>query len=143
MPNKNKKDKEPPKPGKSGKSGKESPDNVDHEVSNKKSNSAPPPTQVSKIKVPTPQTVVKKEKRQSSSRFNVSNNRELQKLLALKVCSGTCSLLLTRTPDRWTCSRSLISTLNRWTCSRSLISTLNRWTCSRFRKSYQPNGRKV
>ncbi|MEE6493684.1 hypothetical protein FKM82_016917 [Ascaphus truei] len=84
MPNKNKKDKEPPKPGKSGKSGKEGQDNPEHEVSNKKANSAPPPTQVSKIKVPTPQNVVKKEKRQSSSRFNVSNNRELQKLAALK-----------------------------------------------------------
>uniref|UniRef100_A0A803VEL3 Uncharacterized protein n=1 Tax=Ficedula albicollis TaxID=59894 RepID=A0A803VEL3_FICAL len=44
----------------------------------------PPPAQLSKIKVPAPQTVVKKEKRQSSSRFNVSNNRELQKLPALK-----------------------------------------------------------
>uniref|UniRef100_A0A7M4F104 Serine/threonine protein phosphatase 2A regulatory subunit n=1 Tax=Crocodylus porosus TaxID=8502 RepID=A0A7M4F104_CROPO len=53
-------------------------------VSNKKSNSAPPPAQLSKIKVPAPQTVLKKEKRQSSSRFNVSNNRELQKLPALK-----------------------------------------------------------
>ncbi|RMB98718.1 hypothetical protein DUI87_24937 [Hirundo rustica rustica] len=55
-----------------------------YEVSNKKSNSTPPPAQLSKIKVPAPQTVVKKEKRQSSSRFNVSNNRELQKLPALK-----------------------------------------------------------
>ncbi|NXO37477.1 2A5G phosphatase, partial [Locustella ochotensis] len=54
------------------------------QVSNKKSNSTPPPAQLSKIKVPAPQTVVKKEKRQSSSRFNVSNNRELQKLPALK-----------------------------------------------------------
>lgn len=53
-------------------------------MSNKKSNSTPPPAQLSKIKVPAPQTVVKKEKRQSSSRFNVSNNRELQKLPALK-----------------------------------------------------------
>lgn len=53
-------------------------------MSNKKSNNAPPPAQLSKIKVPAPQTVVKKEKRQSSSRFNVSNNRELQKLPALK-----------------------------------------------------------
>ncbi|XP_075471170.1 serine/threonine-protein phosphatase 2A 56 kDa regulatory subunit gamma isoform isoform X5 [Ascaphus truei] len=75
---------EPPKPGKSGKSGKEGQDNPEHEVSNKKANSTPPPTQVSKIKIPTPQNVVKKEKRQSSSRFNVSNNRELQKLAALK-----------------------------------------------------------
>ncbi|KAM5129503.1 serine/threonine-protein phosphatase 2A 56 kDa regulatory subunit gamma isoform 1-T1 [Mantella aurantiaca] len=84
MPNKNKKDKEPPKAGKSGKSAKEGQENPEHEVSNKKANNAPPATQVSKIKVPTPQVVVKKEKRQSSSRFNVSNNRELQKLPALK-----------------------------------------------------------
>ncbi|CAI9531905.1 unnamed protein product, partial [Staurois parvus] len=84
MPNKNKKEKEPPKAGKSVKSGKEGQENPDHEVSNKKANNTPPPAQVSKIKVPTPQTVVKKEKRQSSSRFNVSNNRELQKLPALK-----------------------------------------------------------
>ncbi|NXC70254.1 2A5G phosphatase, partial [Anhinga anhinga] len=54
------------------------------QVSNKKSNSNPPPAQLSKIKVPAPQTVLKKDKRQSSSRFNVSNNRELQKLPALK-----------------------------------------------------------
>ncbi|XP_075048276.1 serine/threonine-protein phosphatase 2A 56 kDa regulatory subunit gamma isoform isoform X1 [Mixophyes fleayi] len=84
MPNKNKKEKEPPKAGKSGKSGKEGQENPEHEVSNKKANSVPPPAQVSKIKLPTPQAVVKKEKRQSSSRFNVSNNRELQKLPALK-----------------------------------------------------------
>ncbi|XP_073205767.1 serine/threonine-protein phosphatase 2A 56 kDa regulatory subunit gamma isoform isoform X2 [Lepidochelys kempii] len=84
MPNKNKKEKEPPKLGKSGKSGKDGQDNQEHEVSNKKTNSSPPPAQLSKIKVPAPQTVLKKEKRQSSSRFNVSNNRELQKLPALK-----------------------------------------------------------
>ncbi|XP_030071400.1 serine/threonine-protein phosphatase 2A 56 kDa regulatory subunit gamma isoform isoform X2 [Microcaecilia unicolor] len=84
MPNKNKKEKEPPKSGKSGKSGKEGQDNPEHEVSNKKTNNIPPTAQISKIKIPTPQAVVKKEKRQSSSRFNVSNNRELQKLSALK-----------------------------------------------------------
>ncbi|XP_037756884.1 serine/threonine-protein phosphatase 2A 56 kDa regulatory subunit gamma isoform isoform X2 [Chelonia mydas] len=84
MPNKNKKEKEPAKLGKSGKSGKDGQDNQEHEVSNKKTNSSPPPAQLSKIKVPAPQTVLKKEKRQSSSRFNVSNNRELQKLPALK-----------------------------------------------------------
>ncbi|CAM5151927.1 unnamed protein product [Natator depressus] len=84
MPNKNKKEKEPAKLGKSAKSGKDGQDNQEHEVSNKKTNSSPPPAQLSKIKVPAPQTVLKKEKRQSSSRFNVSNNRELQKLPALK-----------------------------------------------------------
>ncbi|KAK2544030.1 hypothetical protein Q9966_002392, partial [Columba livia] len=76
--------KEPAKSAKSGKSGKDGQDNQEHEVSNKKSNSTPPPAQLSKIKVPAPQTVLKKEKRQSSSRFNVSINRELQKLPALK-----------------------------------------------------------
>uniref|UniRef100_A0A803Y3H3 Uncharacterized protein n=1 Tax=Meleagris gallopavo TaxID=9103 RepID=A0A803Y3H3_MELGA len=60
------------------------------QVSNKKSNSSPPPAQLSKIKVPAPQTVLKKEKRQSSSRFNVSNNRELQKLPALKGTDCEC-----------------------------------------------------
>lgn len=63
-------------------------------MSNKKSNSAPPPAQLSKIKVPAPQTVVKKEKRQSSSRFNVSNNRELQKLPALKGMSFQSGITL-------------------------------------------------
>ncbi|XP_038606484.1 serine/threonine-protein phosphatase 2A 56 kDa regulatory subunit gamma isoform isoform X2 [Tachyglossus aculeatus] len=85
MPNKNKKEKEPAKSGKGGKSGKEGPDNSEHEISNKKANSATPPqTPLSKIKVPSAQTVLKKEKRQSSSRFSISNNRELQKLPALK-----------------------------------------------------------
>ncbi|XP_043930481.1 serine/threonine-protein phosphatase 2A 56 kDa regulatory subunit gamma isoform isoform X2 [Protopterus annectens] len=83
MPNKTKKDKEPAKLGKSSKSGKDGQENQDNEVSSKKVNSAPPATQI-KIKLPTPQPVVKKEKRQSSSSFNISNNRELQKLPALK-----------------------------------------------------------
>lgn len=43
----------------------------------------PPPTQINKIKYPWP-TQNKKDKRQSSSRFNISKNRELQKLPALK-----------------------------------------------------------
>ncbi|XP_049851125.1 serine/threonine-protein phosphatase 2A 56 kDa regulatory subunit gamma isoform-like isoform X2 [Schistocerca gregaria] len=43
----------------------------------------PPPTQINKIKYPGPQHV-KKEKRQSSSRFNISKDRELQKLPAIK-----------------------------------------------------------
>ncbi|MBN3272938.1 2A5D phosphatase, partial [Polyodon spathula] len=50
----------------------------------KNSNNAPPTTQVSKVKLPGPQTAVKKEKRQSSSRVNLSNHRELQKLPAFK-----------------------------------------------------------
>uniref|UniRef100_A0A452T6N6 Serine/threonine-protein phosphatase 2A 56 kDa regulatory subunit n=1 Tax=Ursus maritimus TaxID=29073 RepID=A0A452T6N6_URSMA len=46
--------------------------------------SATPSTVSNKIKVPVPQPIVKKEKRQNSSRFNASNNRELQKLPSLK-----------------------------------------------------------
>ncbi|XP_032995480.1 serine/threonine-protein phosphatase 2A 56 kDa regulatory subunit gamma isoform isoform X4 [Lacerta agilis] len=88
MPNKNKKEKvsqEPPKAGKSGKSSKDVQDNLDMEVASKKSSSTVvPTTQIAKIKTPPVQPVVKKEKRQSSSRFNLANNRELQKLLALK-----------------------------------------------------------
>ncbi|KAK2709558.1 serine/threonine-protein phosphatase 2A 56 kDa regulatory subunit gamma isoform-like [Artemia franciscana] len=43
----------------------------------------PPPTPINKIKV-SPSPAIKKERRQSSSRFNVSRNRELQKLPPLK-----------------------------------------------------------
>ncbi|XP_048456045.1 serine/threonine-protein phosphatase 2A 56 kDa regulatory subunit delta isoform-like [Rhincodon typus] len=91
MPNKNKKDKEPPKTGKSGKSGtKDAQENAEVEISNKRpNNSTPPTTQLTKIKFPGPTAVVKKEKRQSSSRFNISNNRELQKLPPLKGLSST------------------------------------------------------
>ncbi|ELK28091.1 S-phase kinase-associated protein 1 [Myotis davidii] len=39
----------------------------------------------SKIKVPAVQPIVKKDKRQSSSRFSASSDRELQKLPSLKV----------------------------------------------------------
>ncbi|KAJ7419298.1 Serine/threonine-protein phosphatase 2A 56 kDa regulatory subunit delta isoform [Willisornis vidua] len=53
--------------------------------SNKRpSNSAPPPTQLNKIKYSGGPQIVKKERRHSSSRFNLSKNRELQKLPALK-----------------------------------------------------------
>uniref|UniRef100_A0A8C8D6S0 Serine/threonine protein phosphatase 2A regulatory subunit n=1 Tax=Oncorhynchus tshawytscha TaxID=74940 RepID=A0A8C8D6S0_ONCTS len=53
--------------------------------SNRKgSNSVPPATQLLKGKQPGSQTPVKKDKRQSSSRFSLSNNRELQKLPAFK-----------------------------------------------------------
>ncbi|KAK6297649.1 hypothetical protein J4Q44_G00322320 [Coregonus suidteri] len=51
----------------------------------KGSNSVPPTTQLLKGKQPGSQTPVKKDKRQSSSRFSLSNNRELQKLPAFKV----------------------------------------------------------
>lgn len=44
-------------------------------------NAPPPPTLINKIKLqPGGPTIIKKDKRQSSSRFNVSKNRELQKL---------------------------------------------------------------
>uniref|UniRef100_A0A9L0TQD2 Protein phosphatase 2 regulatory subunit B'gamma n=1 Tax=Equus caballus TaxID=9796 RepID=A0A9L0TQD2_HORSE len=85
MPNKNKKEKESPKAGKSGKSSKEGQDVVESEISSRKNSLAAVPSTVSsKIKVPVPQPIVKKDKRQNSSRFSVSNNRELQKLPSLK-----------------------------------------------------------
>lgn len=43
----------------------------------------PPPTLINKIKFPGPPHV-KKDKRQGSSRFNISKDRELQKLPLLK-----------------------------------------------------------
>ncbi|XP_064847548.1 serine/threonine-protein phosphatase 2A 56 kDa regulatory subunit gamma isoform-like isoform X1 [Oncorhynchus masou masou] len=80
MPNKAKKEKESGKVVKTG--GQEN----DHEQgSNRKgSNSVPPATQLLKGKQPGSQMPVKKDKRQSSSRFSLSNNRELQKLPAFK-----------------------------------------------------------
>lgn len=58
--------------------------------SNRKAgNSVPPPTQLLKGKQLGSQTPVKKDKRQSSSRFSLSNNRELQKLPAFK--GRTCN----------------------------------------------------
>lgn len=50
----------------------------------KASSSVPPTTQLLRGKQPGSQTPVKKDKRQSSSRFSLSNNRELQKLPAFK-----------------------------------------------------------
>ena len=73
------------KAGKSGKSSKEGQDIIESETSSRKNNlGAPPSTVSSKIKVPVAQPIVKKEKQQKSSRFNTSNNRELQKLPSLK-----------------------------------------------------------
>ncbi|XP_077408778.1 protein phosphatase 2, regulatory subunit B', gamma b isoform X2 [Vanacampus margaritifer] len=84
MPNKTKKDKDSSKSGKVGKSGGGQ-ENSQHEGSNRKtSNSVPPTTQLLKGKQPGSQTPVKKDKRQSSSCFSLSNNRELQKLPAFK-----------------------------------------------------------
>ena len=47
---------------------------------------APPPTQINKIKYSGPPHI-KKERRQSSSRFNITQNRELVKLPQLKEAS--------------------------------------------------------
>lgn len=56
-----------------------------YQGSNKKGgNSVPPTTQLLKGKQSGSQAAVKKEKRPSSSRFSLSNNRELQKLPAFK-----------------------------------------------------------
>ncbi|XP_040830983.1 serine/threonine-protein phosphatase 2A 56 kDa regulatory subunit gamma isoform isoform X3 [Ochotona curzoniae] len=84
MPNKNKKEKEVPKAGKSGKSSKEGQDTIDSEPISSRKNSLVGIQSTSKIKVPVLQPIVKKDRRQNSSRFSASNNRELQKLPALK-----------------------------------------------------------
>ncbi|KAM5337934.1 serine/threonine-protein phosphatase 2A 56 kDa regulatory subunit gamma isoform 2-T2 [Glossophaga mutica] len=85
MPNKNKKEKELPKAGKSGKSSKEGQEVIEPEIpSRKNSLTAVPSTVSAKIKASAPQPVAKKEKRQSSSRFSITYNRELQKLPSLK-----------------------------------------------------------
>ncbi|XP_064412698.1 serine/threonine-protein phosphatase 2A 56 kDa regulatory subunit delta isoform isoform X2 [Latimeria chalumnae] len=102
MPNKAKKEKEPAKSAKShtknssssssggsGSGGKDAgPENSEEaqqQSTNKRpSNSVPPPTQLNKIKYSGGPQIVKKERRQSSSHFNLSKNRELQKLPALK-----------------------------------------------------------
>ncbi|GIY18455.1 hypothetical protein CDAR_495801 [Caerostris darwini] len=52
-----------------------------------KNANVPPPTQLTKIKYSGP-PYVKKDKRQTSSRFNISKNRELQKLPLLKDAQG-------------------------------------------------------
>ncbi|KAK3877601.1 hypothetical protein Pcinc_017680 [Petrolisthes cinctipes] len=44
----------------------------------------PPPTQINKIKLGPGAPLIKKDKRQSSSRFNLPKNRELQKLPSLR-----------------------------------------------------------
>ncbi|CAK6431802.1 unnamed protein product [Pipistrellus nathusii] len=84
MPNKNKKEKEVPKAGKSGRSSKEAQDTVEPEISSRKSSVGSSSAITSKIKVPATQPIVKKDKRQNSSRFSASNDRELQKLPSLK-----------------------------------------------------------
>ncbi|XP_054989986.1 serine/threonine-protein phosphatase 2A 56 kDa regulatory subunit gamma isoform isoform X3 [Sorex araneus] len=84
MPNKNKKEKEPPKV-KSGRAGKDGVD-IEPEISSRKDSLvASQSAAASKIKVPAPAPpMVKKDRRSSSSRFNASSSRELQKLPPLK-----------------------------------------------------------
>ncbi|GAA6231353.1 serine/threonine-protein phosphatase 2A 56 kDa regulatory subunit delta isoform-like [Lates japonicus] len=97
MPNKTKKEKETTKSAKSStknsnsSGGKdaatESSDEAQQQQqsgSKRPSNSTPPPTQLNKIKYSGGPQLVKKERRQSSSRFSLTKNRELQKLPALK-----------------------------------------------------------
>ena len=59
-------------------------------------NSPPPPTQINKIKCSPGAPLVRKEKRQSSSFFNVSKDRELQKLPLLRGKSNFFLLTLFR-----------------------------------------------
>ncbi|XP_071079921.1 serine/threonine-protein phosphatase 2A 56 kDa regulatory subunit gamma isoform-like isoform X1 [Haliotis cracherodii] len=88
MPNKTKKEKTTTKTtGSSKAGGKEGSENAENEAAKKKAQqnneTHPPPSQINKIKFTGPPHV-KKDKRQNSSRFNVSKNRELQKLPPLK-----------------------------------------------------------
>ncbi|BFZ11744.1 hypothetical protein BsWGS_14784 [Bradybaena similaris] len=89
MPNRPKKEKPTTKTtGNAKTAGKDTNDNGDDEASKKKAqqNTAethPPPAAINKIKYPGPPHI-KRDKRQNSSRFNVSKNRELQKLPFLK-----------------------------------------------------------
>ncbi|EPY76676.1 serine/threonine-protein phosphatase 2A regulatory subunit delta isoform [Camelus ferus] len=86
MPYKLKKEKEPPKlakgTAKPSSSGKDGGGESTEEVMNL--GTALVTVQLSKIKYSGGPQIVKKERRQSSSRFNLSKNRELQKLPALK-----------------------------------------------------------
>ncbi|GFO13219.1 serine/threonine-protein phosphatase 2a 56 kda regulatory subunit delta isoform, partial [Plakobranchus ocellatus] len=88
MPNRPKKEKTTTKTTGSVKAtGKETSDNGESEAKKKVQQNAaethPPPTAINKIKYPGPPHI-KRDKRQNSSRFNVSKNRELQKLPLLK-----------------------------------------------------------
>ncbi|XP_078000818.1 serine/threonine-protein phosphatase 2A 56 kDa regulatory subunit gamma isoform-like isoform X1 [Glandiceps talaboti] len=84
MPNKTKKDKAPVKSTGGGKTNKDASETND-EGGRKHVGNTPPPTQLTKIKYPgQQQPLIKKERRQNSSRFNISKNRELQKLPLLK-----------------------------------------------------------
>uniref|UniRef100_A0A096MH81 Serine/threonine protein phosphatase 2A regulatory subunit n=1 Tax=Poecilia formosa TaxID=48698 RepID=A0A096MH81_POEFO len=86
MPNKPKKEKESSKSSKTSKNSSSVKDGVQQQQSGNKraSCSTPPPTQLNKIKYSGGPTLLKKERRQSSTRFSLTKNRELQKLPALK-----------------------------------------------------------
>nr|KAF6287293.1 protein phosphatase 2 regulatory subunit B'gamma [Pipistrellus kuhlii] len=110
MPNKNKKEKEVPKAGKSGRSSKEAQDTVEPEISSRKSSVGSSSAITSKIKVPATQPIVKKDKRQNSSRFSASNDRELQKLPSLKASgqsAGSVPADITRQPVPSSCRASV------------------------------------
>ncbi|XP_029648562.1 serine/threonine-protein phosphatase 2A 56 kDa regulatory subunit delta isoform isoform X3 [Octopus bimaculoides] len=88
MPNKTKKEKQTPAKTTNAKgSAKESTENTESENAKKKASANtenhPPTTQLTKIKYSGP-AHIKKDKRQNSSRFSVSKNRELQKLTPMR-----------------------------------------------------------
>ncbi|KAL4238640.1 Serine/threonine-protein phosphatase 2A 56 kDa regulatory subunit delta isoform [Mactra antiquata] len=88
MPNKPKKEKTTTKTNSNSKTtGKENSDNIENEAKKKGSSpnqeTHPPTTNINKLKFTGPPHV-KKDKRQNSSRFNISKNRELVKLPLLK-----------------------------------------------------------
>ncbi|XP_044581104.1 serine/threonine-protein phosphatase 2A 56 kDa regulatory subunit gamma isoform-like isoform X1 [Cotesia glomerata] len=83
MPNKQKKDKESGKPKDKPKNGKDpEPGDENNKVAGGPpgGSTPPPPTLINKMKYQPGGPVIKKDKRQNSSRFNISKNRELQKL---------------------------------------------------------------
>ncbi|CAH1791574.1 unnamed protein product [Owenia fusiformis] len=88
MPNKTKKDKTTTKTaGNAKNSSKDAADNAENEkrkAANNTGESHPPPAPLTKMKPFPGAPLVKKDKRQSSSRFNITKNRELQKLPPLK-----------------------------------------------------------
>lgn len=86
MPNKGKKDKQSSKSGGSTKQGnKENGEVASEEVKSKSQPLAHPPSQVVKLRqYANGPSIMRKEKRQSSSSFNVSDNREIIKLPPLK-----------------------------------------------------------
>ncbi|XP_069812811.1 serine/threonine-protein phosphatase 2A 56 kDa regulatory subunit delta isoform-like [Dendropsophus ebraccatus] len=93
MPYKPKKEKDPVKVGggrgaqkNNGKDGGSNTEEAQQGVNKRPSPSAPPPTQLNKIQYGGGGQVVKRERRQSSSRFSLSKNRELHKLPPLKDC---------------------------------------------------------